>query len=219
VQDHKRLNDFDEGPNTGGMGTISPGTHHVRLGISEDALLHRVREEVMQPVVDEMRRRETPFIGTLFAGIMVNPTTGDVKCLEFNARFGDPETQVLVRRLKGNLPHALLACAEGDATSIRLTVSAEAAVCVVMASQGYPGSVRKGDRIEGLEKAAAVESVQVFHAGTRLVDGAVTTDGGRVLAVTATGESVAHAVDRAYHAVSLIRWPGVQYRRDIGRAG
>lgn len=218
VQDHKRLLDGDEGPNTGGMGAISPGTHHSRLGISEDALLHRVKQDIILPVLQAMRERGTPFVGALFAGLMVDPGTGMVSVLEFNARLGDPETQVLMRRIKGNLPKALLACAKGDASRVTLGVLDEPAVCVVMAAEGYPGVTRKGDVVAGLEAAAQQEGVQLFFNGVARKDDLV-THGGRILAVTAVGQNVAQALERSYSAVARIGWPGVHYRRDIGRVG
>jgi phosphoribosylamine--glycine ligase len=219
VQDHKRLLDGDGGPNTGGMGTLSPGTHRDRLGMGEDELLKRVHDEVMVPALAGMRDRGAPFVGALFAGVMVDPLSGSLNVLEFNARLGDPETQVLMRRLRGDLAGALLACAQGDSSGVKLQVAPSPAVCVVLAAQGYPGKVRQGDVVDGLDAAARVPGVQVFHAGTATSDGgAVKTAGGRILSVTADGQSTWQALDRAYSAAALIRWPGVQYRRDLGRS-
>jgi len=217
AQDHKRVGDGDTGPNTGGMGTVSPGTHHHRLGMDEHTLLSRVREMVILPVLAAMRQRGTPFVGVLFAGLMVDPATANFSVLEFNARFGDPETQVIVRRLGGDLAGAMEACAQGNVTRVPLTVMDHAAVCVVMAAQGYPGKLRGGDVVEGLGAAAQVPGAVVFQAGTALKEGAVVTSGGRVLGVSASGLTVAHAADRAYSAAALIHWPGVVMRRDIGK--
>ncbi|MBI5496641.1 MAG: phosphoribosylamine--glycine ligase [Deltaproteobacteria bacterium] len=220
AQDHKRLQDGDRGPNTGGMGTVSPGTHHGRLGMDEPTLLRRTQEEVIAPVLAEMRAREVPFVGVLFAGLMVEPETGKIRVLEFNARLGDPETQVVVRRLDGSLLEAMRACAAGNASRVRLGIRPEAAACVVLAADGYPDAPRHGDPIEGLEEAGALEAVTVFHAGTaRSPEGRVVVRGGRVLGVCAAGGSEAQALERAYSASALIRWPGVQYRRDLGRTG
>ncbi|MEW5852220.1 MAG: phosphoribosylamine--glycine ligase [Myxococcota bacterium] len=219
AQDHKRLLDGDRGPNTGGMGAVSPGTHHGRLAVDEPTLLSRVRHDVILPTLKEMRARGTPFVGVLYAGLMVDPERGTMHVLEFNARLGDPETQAILRRVQGNLGETFLHAAQGRMAGDALGVSPEAAACVVMAAQGYPGQLRTGDVIEGLAEAAAVESAVVFHAGTRRdAEGRVVTSGGRVLAVSTVGVTVAHAVERAYSAAARIRWPGVQLRRDIGRA-
>ena len=166
--------------------TVSPGTHHHRLGMDEHTLLSRVREMVILPVLAAMRQRGTPFVGVLFAGLMVDPATANFSVLEFNARFGDPETQVIVRRLGGDLAGAMEACAQGNVTRVPLTVMDHAAVCVVMAAQGYPGKLRGGDVVEGLGAAAQVPGAVVFQAGTALKEGAVVTSGGRVLGVSAS---------------------------------
>jgi phosphoribosylamine--glycine ligase len=199
------------------MGSVSPGTHHGRVGLDETTLLARVHDQVMIPVLAEMRGRGMPFVGVLFAGLMVDPATGNFRVLEFNARLGDPETQVMLRRVDGNLANAMLRCCEADATGVTLGILPQAAACVVMAAHGYPGQARQNDVINGLAAASALESVKVFHAATVLKDGAVVTRGGRVLGVSATGETAAHALERAYSACALITWPGVQFRRDIGR--
>jgi phosphoribosylamine--glycine ligase len=219
AQDHKRLLDGDRGPNTGGMGAVSPGTHHERLRMDEETLLNRTRDEIIEPVLEAMRRRGVPFVGVLYAGLMVNPEDGSLNVLEFNARLGDPEAQVLLPRVKGNFVDAVQKCIDGRAEKMRLGIETHACVCVVMANEGYPGDRRTGDEVNGLERASAVEGVHLFHAGTEQRNGHLVTSGGRVLCVSAGGESVAHALDRAYSAVSVVQWPGVQYRRDVGRTG
>jgi len=150
----------------------------------------------------------------LYAGLMIEE--GEIKTLEFNARFGDPECQPLLMRMKSDIVPVLLATARGDISAINLEWHDKAAVCVVMAAGGYPGDYRKGDVITGLDKAAAIEDLFVFHAGTASKDGAYSTNGGRVLGVTALGETVRDAIARAYQGVAAITWPGVQYRTDIG---
>ncbi len=209
AQDHKRIGEGDRGPNTGGMGTYAPAP------LVDGALLERVRDEVVLPVVRGMSAEGSPFIGTLFVGLMVSPA-GDAQVLEFNVRFGDPETQVLMSTLDGDLGRLLLSAAEGRLESDAVSVSERHAMCVVMAAHGYPGTPRKGDVIDGLERAAEVEGALVFHAGTTLKDGRVVTSGGRVLGVTATGDSLAEARERAYSALERISFSGMQFRRDIG---
>ncbi|MGE0321383.1 MAG: phosphoribosylamine--glycine ligase [Polyangiaceae bacterium] len=209
AQDHKRIGEGDRGPNTGGMGTYTPAP------LVDAALLERVRDEVMLPVVRGMQQEGSPFIGTLFVGLMVSPA-GEPEVLEFNVRFGDPETQVLMATLDGDLGQLLLSAARGQLQPDAVTVSSRHAMCVVMAAHGYPGTPRKGDVIEGLEQASEVEGSVVFHAGTSLSDGRVVTAGGRVLGVTATAADLAQARERAYAAVERIRFAGMQFRRDIG---
>ncbi|MDT0451464.1 phosphoribosylamine--glycine ligase [Streptomyces hesseae] len=209
AQDFKRALDGDEGPNTGGMGAYSP------LPWAAPKLVDEVMESVLQPTVDELRRRGTPFSGLLYAGLAM--TSRGVRVIEFNARFGDPETQVVLARLKTPLASVLLNAATGNlAAEPPLNWSDDAAVTVVIASHNYPGTPRTGDPIEGLAEAAEVDKAHVLHAGTRRdEDGRVVSAGGRVLSVTATGADLAAARTRAYEAVSRIRLDGSHHRTDI----
>ncbi len=210
AQDHKRIFDGDQGPNTGGMGAYAPAPL-VTSGVSE--LLAR---QVIEPTLRGMAAEGRPFVGTLFAGVMVTPDQ-QVRLIEFNVRFGDPETQVLLAILDGDLGDVLDAAARGKLEPNALVPSGEHALTVVLAAAGYPDAPRKGDIIHGLQAASDVEGVQVLHAGTAL-DGAgnVVTAGGRVLGVTASGGTFSEARTRAYSAVSKIEFSGMQYRRDIG---
>jgi len=211
AQDHKRIFDGDRGPNTGGMGAFTP------TPTVDAAFLDDVRDRVLLPTVREMARRGTPFRGALYAGLML--TRDGLRVLEFNARFGDPETQPIVMRLAGDLVPALLGAARGDLSSVRVEVDPRAAVGVVMAAEGYPGRVTIGDAIEGAEGPFA-PGVQVFQAGTRRgADGRLVTSGGRVLTVCALGSDRVDAAARAYQTVAQVRFRGAQYRRDIGRTG
>ena len=209
AQDHKAIFDGDQGPNTGGMGAYSPAPV-VTPDIHEKAM-----QQVIRPTVEGMAAEGRPYRGVLYAGLMIKD--GQVKTLEFNARFGDPECQPLLMRMKSDIVPVLMAVAEGDLGSLSLEWHDKAAVCVVMASEGYPGDYRKGDPIEGLAEAAGIDDVYVFHAGTALKEGRCVTNGGRVLGVTALGDSVQQAINTAYRAVGCISWKGVQFRRDIGR--
>jgi phosphoribosylamine--glycine ligase len=208
AQDHKPIFDGDKGPNTGGMGAYSPAP------VVTPAIHEKVMQEVMRRTVDGMAAEGRPYRGVLYAGLMIDG--GEIKTLEFNARFGDPECQPLLMRMKSDIVPVLLATAQGDISSIKLEWHDKAAVCVVMAAGGYPGDYRKGDEITGLDKAAAIEDLFVFHAGTDRKDGSYVTNGGRVLGVTALGTTVRDAIARAYDGVAAITWPGVQYRTDIG---
>ncbi|MEV5508981.1 phosphoribosylamine--glycine ligase [Streptomyces orinoci] len=209
AQDFKRALDGDQGPNTGGMGAYSP------LPWADPKLVEEVLQSVLQPTVDELRRRGTPFAGLLYAGLAI--TSRGVRVIEFNARFGDPETQVVLARLKTPLSGLLLAAATGSLAALPpLRWSEEAAVTVVVAAHNYPGTPRTGDVIEGLTEANQAEGAYVLHAGTARDDsGAVVGAGGRVLSVTATGEDLAVARERAYRAVSRIRLAGSHHRTDI----
>lgn len=209
AQDHKRIFDNDQGPNTGGMGTYAPAP------LVTPELELKIHRDIIQPVLDGMRAEGSPFRGTLFAGLMISPG-GEAKVLEFNVRFGDPETQVLMAVLEGDLAELLFGAAQGRLDPTVVTRRAEHAICVVLAAHGYPGKVRSGDGIRGLDAASQVESCRVIHAGTRLLEGRLVTAGGRVLGVTARGSSLRQAADRAYSAVERIRFDGMQYRRDIG---
>jgi phosphoribosylamine--glycine ligase len=208
AQDHKRAFDGDKGPNTGGMGAYSPAP------IMTEALSRRVMDEIIEPTRRAMAAMGSPFKGILFAGLMI--TAEGPKLIEYNVRFGDPECQVLMLRLKSDLVPALLASRDGMLKNFDLRWSHEAALTVVMAANGYPGSYGKGSVIGGLEDAASVEGVEIFHAGTAAKDGKILANGGRVLNVSALGRTVAEAQARAYAAVDRIQWPGGFCRRDIG---
>ena len=209
AQDHKRILDGDRGPNTGGMGAFCP------TPTLDAAQLAEVERQVLLPTVREMARRGTPFRGALYAGLMV--TRQGPKVLEFNARFGDPETQPILLRLSSDLVPALLGAARGDVSRVALTFEPRASVGVVLAAEGYPGPVVTGDVIEGVE-AAFPDGVQVFQAGTaRDAAGRLVTAAGRVLTVCALGEGLGGAATRAYQAVDRIRFRGCQFRKDIGR--
>ncbi|MCW7946935.1 phosphoribosylamine--glycine ligase [Streptomyces hygroscopicus] len=210
AQDFKRALDNDEGPNTGGMGAYSP------LPWADPKLVEEVMQTVLQPTVDEMRRRGTPFSGLLYAGLAI--TSRGVRVIEFNARFGDPETQVVLARLQTPLAGVLLAAANGTLAHLEpLRWSDDAAVTVVVASHNYPGTPRTGDPISGLDEVAAQDApyAYVLHAGTRRESDAVVSAGGRVLSVTATGADLAEARRRAYKAVDRIGLEGSQHRTDI----
>lgn len=208
-QDHKAVFDGDRGPNTGGMGAYSPAP------VVTAAVHRQVMERVMIPMVEGMAAEGTPYVGVLYAGLMIRD--GVARVLEFNCRFGDPECQPIVMRMKGDLVPVLDACIDGRLHEVRLEWEPRAAVCVVMASEGYPGAYPKGVEIEGLDAAARLPDVAVFHAGTRREGGRVVTTGGRVLGVTGLGAGVAEAIERAYAGVREILWPGAQYRTDIGK--
>ncbi|HID78116.1 MAG TPA: phosphoribosylamine--glycine ligase [Planctomycetaceae bacterium] len=208
AQDHKPAYDGDRGPNTGGMGAYSPAP------VVDDAMLHWIEEHIFVPTVHTMNRIGRPFRGVLYAGLMI--TGQGPKVLEFNVRFGDPECQPLVMRLQTDLVELLDLAVEGRLNEIdELEWDPRAAVCVVMASEGYPGQYSKGHPIRGLDEAAQLPDVKVFHAGTKRADGQVVTAGGRVLGVTALGENIAQAKRNAYSAVRCIRWRGAWCRKDI----
>jgi phosphoribosylamine--glycine ligase len=208
-QDHKRIYDDDRGPNTGGMGAYSPAPV-----ITED-LWPVIRETVFDRTLNELRRRGITYRGVLYAGLMI--TAEGPKVLEFNCRFGDPETQAILPRMDADLAEVLTACADGVLQPGMVRWRDDACVCVVMASGGYPGAYTKGKAIAGLDQAARLEGVAVFHAGTRRQGGQVVTAGGRVLGVTALGSDLTAAVRRAYAAVSVIRFEQSHYRTDIAR--
>ena len=207
AQDHKRVFDGDEGPNTGGMGTYAPAP------VMTDILRLKATELVLKPVVAAMAKEGTPYQGCLYAGLMIK---GDsVKVVEFNCRFGDPETQVVLPLLDGDLAEIMLACATGTLDKVEVAWHDKAAVCVVMASGGYPESYEKGKEITGLAAAEEDKDVVVFHAGTKEADGKIVTSGGRVLGVTAVDASIKAARDRAYAAVEKIAFKKNFYRKDI----
>ncbi len=207
AQDHKRALDGDRGPNTGGMGAYSPAP------VVKGEMWPLIREQVFERTLAELRRRGIVFKGVLYAGIMI--TADGPKVLEFNARFGDPETQVILPRMAGDLIPAFEACIDGTLDASLVPWKDEHCVTIVMAAGGYPGAYAKGKPISGLAEAGAMEGVTVFHAGTRLEGGQVLTSGGRVLGVTATGGTLRAAVDRAYAAADKIRFEGGWCRRDI----
>jgi len=207
-QDHKRLGEGDTGPNTGGMGVYSTDT--MLDETMRDWLLHHVA----QPTIDGMAAEDAPFTGVLYCGLMM--TAKGPMVLEYNARFGDPETQAILARLDSDLLEALEACVEGRLSDAEFRWKPGASACVVAASGGYPGSYTNGHKISGLEEAGKVPGVVVFHAGTALVDGDVLTAGGRVLGVTATGNDLPEALKRAYEGIGKISFEGMYYRKDIG---
>ncbi|RMG42918.1 MAG: phosphoribosylamine--glycine ligase [Candidatus Dadabacteria bacterium] len=210
--DYKRIFDNDQGPNTGGMGTVSPTPH--LTGEQEQLVLNKV----IKPVLAELKRRNIHYCGFLYAGLMVQPD-GQIKVLEFNARMGDPECQVIMRRLKGNFFQALYILSDTfESPPVpELASDSRAAVCVVLASRGYPQSSSKGDIITGVEQALALDEVEIFHAGTAVDQlGRLITAGGRVLSVTALADSISEARAKAYRAADFIQFEGRQLRRDIG---
>lgn len=209
AQDHKRIFEGDEGPNTGGMGTYAP------TPLVDRKMLERIRTEVIDRVMQGMKADGTPFVGALFGGLMISPS-GEPVVLEFNVRFGDPETQVLMPLIEGDFGEALLRAAEGRLQEGVLSSSDQHALCVVLAAENYPGTPAQGDEISGLEEADREADVRIYHAGTKLDGGKVVTAGGRVLGVSARGSDLRTARDRAYAAADQIQFRGKQMRRDIG---
>jgi phosphoribosylamine--glycine ligase len=207
-QDHKTRDDGDRGPNTGGMGAYSPAP------VVTPEAHRRIMTEVIEPAVRGMQAEGVPYTGFLYAGLMIAPS-GGARVLEFNCRFGDPETQPILMRLRSDIVEICLAAVDGRLEECRIDWDARAAVGVVLAAAGYPEEVRRGDVIDGLDGSGS-DDLKIFHAGTVLQDGRVLTAGGRVLCVTALAESVAEARDRAYAAISGICWTGMHFRRDIG---
>lgn len=208
-QDHKAVFDEDRGPNTGGMGAYSPAP------IMDRQTMDWVTEKVALPVIEAMKNEGKAFRGILYAGLMI---TGEgPKVLEFNCRFGDPETQPVLLRMKSDIVPLFQACMEGKLDKYSIEWTETSAVCVVMASQGYPGTFKKGLPVTGLDEKGGVEGAVVFHAGADLKDGRVVTNGGRVLGVTAEGRDIESAIDNAYNAVTKIQWDGVYFRKDIGK--
>jgi phosphoribosylamine---glycine ligase len=208
AQDHKPVDDGDTGPMTGGMGAYSP------TPVISAKVLEQVEREIIVPAVDGLRRENIDYNGVLYAGLMI--TDHGPKVLEFNCRFGDPETQPLMMRLKSDLLEVLLAVAEGRLSKVDLKWDERPALCVVATSGGYPGAYKTGMPISGIEQADSIADVKVFHSGTKLKDGKVVTDGGRVLAVTALGKTIGEAQRRAYQAMGHISFEGMHYRKDIG---
>jgi phosphoribosylamine--glycine ligase len=209
VQDHKRVLDEDEGPNTGGMGTVSPSTH---LSVE----MHKqIMHEIVLPTIGGMSADGRKYQGVLYVGLMI--TEDGPKVLEFNARFGDPETQVIVARMKSDIVPILKGVAEGDLSDVKIEWSKDPAVCIVLAAKGYPDEVETGDEIRGLGDLQGEADIVVYHAATALREGKVVTVGGRVLGVTALGFNLDTAVARAYEGVARVSFDGMHYRRDIGR--
>ena len=208
AQDHKRAFDGDKGPNTGGIGAYSPAL------VMTPAMEQRVMDEIVLPTVAALKKAGAPYKGVLFAGLMI--TDKGPQLIEYNVRFGDPECQVLMLRLMSDLVPALIAARDGQLKNFDLRWYADAALTVVMAAKGYPGNYGKGSVIEGLEDAAQVEGVEIFHAGTKAEGGKILANGGRVLNVCGRGKTVREAQARAYEAVDRIRWPEGFCRRDIG---
>ena len=207
LQDHKPVGDGDTGPNTGGMGAYSPVP---MVGPEE---MDRIIREILVPIVDAMRRDFGRYEGILYAGLMF--TSAGPKVIEFNCRFGDPECQPIMMRLTSDIVEAMTAVAEHRLADVEMTWDPRASVCVVMASGGYPGAYEKGAEITGIDEAEALGDVKVFHAGTAMADGKLVSSGGRVLGVTALGDTIAEAQRRAYQAVEKIRWTDCYYRHDI----
>jgi phosphoribosylamine--glycine ligase len=208
AQDHKRLLDGDRGPNTGGMGAYSPPP------VVSGDVERKILERVVRPTLAGLRADGIAYRGALFIGLMI--AEGEPSVIEYNARFGDPETEVMLARYRGDLLPLLLGAARGDLRGVNVAWEAPAAMCVVVAAEGYPGAYAKGREIRGLQEAVRIEGVDVLHAGTRREGDKLVTSGGRVLAVTAAGDSIERASERAYAAVGRIRFDGMQYRRDIG---
>lgn len=208
-QDHKPVFDDDKGPNTGGMGAYSPAP------VITPEIHERVIEEILKPIIYGMSEEGRPYKGCLYAGLMIQD--GRPKVLEFNARFGDPETQPILMRLKDDLVPLLFACIKGGISNYEIEWDERPSVCVVMASKGYPGQYEKGKVISGLDDVLSMKDIFVFHAGTAIKDDHIITNGGRVLGVTGLGKDIKDAIERTYEAVRRISWEGVHYRTDIGK--
>jgi len=206
-QDHKRIFDGDQGPNTGGMGAYSPAP------VVSPQLQKEAEEKVFLPVIQALKEDGHPFVGFLYAGVMV--TSEGLKVLEFNVRMGDPEAQAILPRLESDLLELFQVCLQGRLKDLKLTWRPDAAVCVVLASEGYPGSYKKGDTIRGISEAAGMPETLIFHAGTKVQDNNIVTDGGRVLNVVSLGDGIPQAVKRVYQAAGKITFRGMQFRKDI----
>ncbi|MEM8823548.1 MAG: phosphoribosylglycinamide synthetase C domain-containing protein, partial [Pseudomonadota bacterium] len=208
AQDHKRIGDGDTGPNTGGMGAYSPAP------VMTPEVERRALEEIVRPTMAEMVRRGTPMRGVLFVGLMIE--SGAPSLVEYNVRFGDPECQCLMMRLGGQALDLMLACSRGDLARARVHWAEDHAMCVVMAAQGYPGAYAKGSAIGGLDDLPRDSRHMTFHAGTALADGRMVANGGRVLGMTARGQSLTEARNKAYGLVDGVDWADGVWRRDIG---
>jgi phosphoribosylamine---glycine ligase len=209
VQDHKRLGDGDTGPNTGGMGTVAPSTN-MSLDVHK-----QIMQEIILPTIKGLDAEGRRYQGVLYAGLMM--TDAGPRVLEYNARFGDPETQVIMMRMRSDLVPVLKAVADGQLGDVKMEWTKEPAICVVMAADGYPGEVVTGKEVKGLPALKGVPDLHVFHAATAVRDGKVVTVGGRVLGITASGQNLDAAVQRAYDAAAKIHFDGMQYRKDIGQ--
>ena len=207
AQDHKRVFDGDKGPNTGGMGAYSPAP------VVTEKLNAEILEKILKPTVTALKKKGIVYKGVLYAGLMI--TKDGPKVIEYNCRFGDPETQVVLPRLKTDFVNICMAVAQGKLSHLKIEWDQRPAACVVMASEGYPGNYPKGKPIQGLEKAAQIPDAYVYHAGTALKDGQIVTSGGRVLCVTGVGKDIRSAVDTAYKGVAAIHFDGAHYRKDI----
>lgn len=208
AQDHKRIGEGDTGPNTGGMGVYSTDT------LLEPGMREWILHHIAQPTIEGMASEDTPFVGVLYVGLMM--TARGPQVLEFNARFGDPETQAILMRMESDLVDAMEACIDGRLAETELRWTPGASACVIASSSGYPGKYQTGLPIRGLQDAARVPGVQVFHSGTALRDGVIVTGGGRVLGVTAAADTLQQALNRAYEAMALVHFDGMYYRHDIG---
>ena len=207
-QDHKRVFDNDEGPNTGGMGAYSPAP------IISDKSMNTILKTIIRPIVEQMYKIGSPYQGVLYAGLMI--TDDGLKVLEFNVRFGDPETQAILPRLQTDLVTAMQAVIDGELEKVKLSWDSKSCVCVVASSGGYPGPYKKGMKIEGIDGLKNKEGVVVFHAGTKEENSKIVTNGGRVLGISALGENIEEAINNTYDAVDKISFEGMHYRRDIG---
>ncbi|RMD59520.1 MAG: phosphoribosylamine--glycine ligase, partial [Nitrospirae bacterium] len=208
AQDYKRVFDNDEGPNTGGMGAYSP------TPIVTEELKDKIMNKIIYPTIRGLKREGIIYKGVLYAGLMISD--GEPYVLEFNCRFGDPETQVVLPLLKSDLVDIMRATVEGRLRNVDINWHSGAALCVIMASKGYPKKYETGKVIHGLEDVKKLKDVYVFHAGTKIENGNIVTSGGRVLGITALGDDIKDAKDKAYSAVSMISWDGLHYRKDIG---
>uniref|UniRef100_A0A7V5XGC5 Phosphoribosylamine--glycine ligase n=1 Tax=Thermodesulfobacterium geofontis TaxID=1295609 RepID=A0A7V5XGC5_9BACT len=208
-QDHKRLLDNDEGPNTGGMGAYSP------TPLIDQELKEKIEEKIIKPALKILEKEGHPYMGFLYAGLMI--VNKEPYVLEFNCRLGDPEAQAILPRVENDFLEIIESALEGNLNKIDLRKKKDSAVCVVMASKGYPGKYEKGKKIEGLEKASQIPGVIVFHAGTKKINNEFYTSGGRVLGVTALDKDIPLAIEKAYKAVSMIYFEGAHYRKDIGK--
>jgi phosphoribosylamine--glycine ligase len=211
AQDHKAIYDGNRGPNTGGMGAYSPAP------IFTDTLAEEILENILKPTIKAMAQEGRAYKGILYAGLMI--IREEPKVLEFNVRFGDPETQPILMRMESDIVPLFLAAIEGTLDSQKIKWRKDASVCVVMASAGYPGSYPKGQKIEGVDKLRNSSNTVVFHGGTKKVDNKLVTNGGRVLGVTSLGNTVSEAIKNSYRGVSKISWENVYYRKDIGKEG
>jgi phosphoribosylamine--glycine ligase len=208
-QDHKAIYDGDKGPNTGGMGAYSPAP------VLSDDFLKQIEKTILKPTIDGLRKEDCEYRGVLYCGLMM--TESGPKVLEYNVRFGDPETQVVIPRLKSDIVPILLACADGELGKTKAEWTDEAAVCVVLASKGYPGNYEKGKPIEGLDKASKIPGALIFHAGTATKNKKIVTNGGRVIGATALAEDIPAAIKRAYECVEAIHFENKYCRTDIGK--